>query len=261
MKKRKENTGTVVAIFFCISVILFVMFNGGVHAEKPDEKTWEETYHAMVDSNSRNTESIGIAGDLWENEVTTDEETTTAWLDSVLTKLDALDAEEAEEEVFEGEVAEYEEREAVGFDSADCADDWSEPDTVGTDSSAEVAGGSALDVWDMGLEWYGISYEDTTRTLKLITYEGYEDSMLSYYVACCCFVRATEGYWGYGNLYSAFGEIDTQYGLWMDELGYEDYAVYMLETCYREPTYCKYVNGLVVPSEYIYYEDGIYCWN
>ena len=170
---------------------------------------------------------------------------------------------EAEEILQDTEVLINEER-VTRETNSDYADDSTDPDSVGdsvwTAETADVAV-EPVDVWDLGLSKWGISYEDTNRTLRLITYEGYGNSMLSYYVACCCWVRATEGYWGYGNLYSAFGEIDTQYGLWMDSLEIADWAYYYLEMCYREPTYCKYVNGLVVPSEYIYYEDGIYCWN
>ena len=118
-----------------------------------------------------------------------------------------------------------------------------------------------MDIWDMGLEWYGISYEDTNRTLRLITYEAYGYSPLSYYVACCCWVRATEGYWGYENLYQAFGEADTSYDEWMDDLEIAEYAYTALEQCYRDPTYCKYCNGMMVPNEYIYEEGDIYCWN
>ena len=118
-----------------------------------------------------------------------------------------------------------------------------------------------LDLWDMGLEWYGISYEDTNRSLRLITYEGYGYSPLSYYVACCCWVRATEGYWGYLNLYQAFGEADTSYDTWMDGLGIADFAYVALEQCYRDPMYVRYCNGMAVPYDYIYYQDGIYVWN
>lgn len=127
-----------------------------------------------------------------------------------------------------------------------------------------------MDVWDLGLYLYGISYLDTTRTLKLITYEDYGYSLLSYYVACCCWVRATEGCWGYGNLYSAFGENDAvenggQYGLWMDELGIVDWAYPALWECYIDPTYVRYCNGMAEPSEYIYAENigytTIYVWN
>lgn len=120
---------------------------------------------------------------------------------------------------------------------------------------------SQMDVWTLGAYLYGISPNDTTRALKLITIEGYHDSPLSYYVACCCWVRATEGYWGYGDLFSAFGEADTNYGEWMDCIEYEDWAVEYLRLCYEAPTYCRYCNGMTVPEAWIYEENGIYCWN
>lgn len=129
-----------------------------------------------------------------------------------------------------------------------------------TEVNSEIVELEEKNVWQLGYELYGISELDTTRTLKLITYEGYGDSALSYYVACCCWVRATEGYWGYGNLYSAFGEADTSYNEWMDELDIADYAYTYLEQCYRNPTYVKYCNGMTEPYEYVYYEDGIYVW-
>ena len=119
----------------------------------------------------------------------------------------------------------------------------------------------SMDVWTLGAYLYGIPEYDTTRALVLITYEGYHDSPLSYYVACCCWVRATEGYWGYGNLYSAFGEADTSYNEWMDDLGYSEWAVEHLRQCYLNPTYVKYCNGMTEPWDYIYYENGIYVWN
>lgn len=127
---------------------------------------------------------------------------------------------------------------------------------------------SELDLWDAGLEWYGISYQDTNRSLRLITYEGYGYSRLSYYVACCCWTRATEGYWGYPNLYAAFGQNDESYwGDWLDGIGIADWAYDALWECYRNPTYCMYCNGVIEPYNYMYAEwsegDGcmIYCWN
>lgn len=121
----------------------------------------------------------------------------------------------------------------------------------------------SMDVWTLGSYLYGIPEYDTTRSLILITFEGYgAESPLSYYVACCCWVRATEGYWGYGDLYRAFGEADTwSYGEWLDSYGYADYAVEVLRQCYLNPTYVKYCNGMTVPESYVYYEQGIYVWN
>ncbi|MBQ6765326.1 MAG: hypothetical protein IJP45_09125 [Paludibacteraceae bacterium] len=135
-----------------------------------------------------------------------------------------------------------------------------EPETVSL-SYSEWQTQEAMDVWELGAYKYGISELDTTRALKLITIEGYHDSPLSYYVACCCWVRATEGYWGYGDLFSAFGEADTNYGEWMDCIEYEDWAVEYLRLCYEAPTYCRYCNGMTVPEAWIYEENGIYCWN
>ena len=119
---------------------------------------------------------------------------------------------------------------------------------------------SQMDVWTLGSYLYGISELDTTRTLKLISYEGYGYSPLSYYVACCCWVRATEGYWGYSDLFSAFGEADTNYGEWMDCIEIADYAYEYLRLCYLEPSYVKYCNGMCIPEAWVYEEDGIYVW-
>lgn len=153
--------------------------------------------------------------------------------------------------------------ETVCESSSDNIDNTDDIDNSNTDNSIVdvVIQDTVLDVWDMGLEWYGISYLDTTRTLKLITYEGYGYSPLSYYVACCCWSRATENYWGYSNLYQAFGEADTSYDLWMDDLDIADWAYDALDECYRNPTYCMYCNGMAEPWDYIYYESGIYVWN
>lgn len=120
---------------------------------------------------------------------------------------------------------------------------------------------SIKDIYELGEYLYRISYLDTERSLKLITYEGYGESPLSYYVACCCWTRATEGYWGYSNLYTAFGEADTSYDEWMDWLGIADYAYDALYECYMNPSYIRYCNGMAIPAEYIYYENGIYVWN
>ena len=63
------------------------------------------------------------------------------------------------------------------------------------------------------------------------------------------------------NLYQAFGEADTSYDTWMDGLGIADFAYVALEQCYRDPEYVRYCNGMTVPWDWIYYEDGIYVWN
>lgn len=118
----------------------------------------------------------------------------------------------------------------------------------------------SMDVWTLGSYLYGISDLDTSRTLKIITYEGYYDSPLSYYVACACWARATEGYFGADNLFQAFGGMDPQYDLWMDELGYEEYAVDALRNCYLNPIYITGCNGMEIPDGWIYEEDGIYVW-
>ena len=121
-----------------------------------------------------------------------------------------------------------------------------------------------MDVWELGEYLWGICPNDTSRALKLITIEGYVDSPLSYYVACCCWVRATEGYWGYPNLYRAFGEADPNYDEWMDCIEVADWAYDYLRWCYLSPTYCRYCNGMVVPENWIYAEDTdcgtIFCW-
>lgn len=261
MKKKKHDIGLIVAIVFAVAVIIYVMASGGVHAEKADEVRMEKEYDYT--------------------------ESNTAVHDSTDYSNGYHSASERREERFTGENSETDDTDSNSSDSlsepvadSEFADDVGVLNIEGMMNDEQMDGNdyidnsnrddsgvnstgidNDLDVWDMGLEWYGISYEDTNRTLRLITYEGYKNSMLSYYVACCCWVRATEGYWGYGNLYSAFGEIDTQYGLWMDSLEIADWAYYYLEMCYQNPTYCKYVNGLMVPSDYIYCERGIYCWN
>lgn len=124
---------------------------------------------------------------------------------------------------------------------------------------------SAMDVWQLGATLYGISELDTTRALKIITYEGYGNSPLSYYVACCCWVRATENCWGYPDLYEAFGEADSvsnggQYGSWMDEIEIADWAYNALRECYLNPSYVMYCNGMMIPDSWVYEEGGIYVW-
>ena len=123
----------------------------------------------------------------------------------------------------------------------------------------------SMDVWELGSYLYGISELDTTRTLKLITYEGYgAESPLSYYVACCCWVRCQENYFGFDNLYSSFGGADTSYNEWMDEIEIADYAYDALWQCYMNPSYVTSCNGMECPAEYVYAEfDGrymIYVW-
>lgn len=122
---------------------------------------------------------------------------------------------------------------------------------------------SEMDVWTLGRELYGIPDYDTTRSLILITFEGYgPESPLSYYVACCCWTRATNGYLGFDNLYSAFGGADVlNYGEWLDNNGYADYAIEVLRQAYLSPMYIMNCNGMETPENYIYYENGIYVWN
>lgn len=134
--------------------------------------------------------------------------------------------------------------------------EWQEQQTAETEPNVYE-----MDVWTLGSYLYGISELDTTRALKLITYEGYGYSPLSYYVACCCWVRSTEGLWGYNNLYQAFGEADTSYDEWLDCIEIADYAYEYLRECYLNPSYVKYCNGMTIPNEWIYEENGIYCWN
>lgn len=121
---------------------------------------------------------------------------------------------------------------------------------------------NTMNVWELGSYLYDIPEYDTTRSLVLITYEGYgPDSPLSYYVACCCWVRATENYLGFDNLYTSFGGADTwNYGEWLDNYGYAEYAVEVLRQCYLNPTYVVNCNGMEVPDSYIYEENGIYVW-
>lgn len=230
-----------------------------------DDRTYSVSSSSNMARDLDDTERTEGSGQTTKEEVSTDEEMVIGIVDYIEPDPVWEPAPEPEpEEILQNTEVLIDEERTSRETNSDYADDSTDPDSVGdsvwTAETADVAV-EPVDVWDLGLQKWGISYTDTTRILKLISYEGYGWSDLSYYVACACWVRATEGYWGYGNIFSAFGEIDTQYGTWMDELGYDEYAIYFLETCYREPTYCKYVNGLMVPSDYIYYEDGIYCWN
>jgi len=139
-----------------------------------------------------------------------------------------------------------------------------EATTEAVELTTEAIDYSAMDVWMLGSTLYGISELDTTRTLKLISYEGYGYSPLSYYVACCCWVRCQEGYFGFSDLYSSFGGADTSYGAWMDDLQIADWAYDALWNCYMNPTYVTSCNGMECPAEYVYAEfDGnnmIYVW-
>lgn len=133
---------------------------------------------------------------------------------------------------------------------------------VETDTKEPVIDYSTMDVWTLGRELYGIPEYDTTRSLVLITFEGYgAESPLSYYVACACWTRATNGYLGYSDLYTSFGGADTwNYGDWLDNNGYADYAVDALRECYLNPQYIMNCNGMMVPESWIYEENGIYVW-
>ena len=133
--------------------------------------------------------------------------------------------------------------------------DWQEQQTAEAEPNVYE-----MDVWTLGSYLYGISELDTTRALKIITYENYGYSPLSYYVACCCWVRSTENLWGYENLYRAFGEADTSYTEWMDEIEIADWAFDALRECYLNPSYVRYCNGMTIPEGWIYEESGIYVW-
>lgn len=247
-----RNRGVIFALVFAIAVIIFALMNGGIKHDEPENAVYCST------------DSDDLRADERQKVKEEDDEEAVVAITNIGIVYEP-DPYEETEEILYSEVLTDEERVTRETDS-DYADDSTDPDSVGNSvwtPEADNVAGEPVDVWDMGLEWYGISYEDTNRTLRLITYEGYGDSMLSYYVACCCWVRATEGYWGYDNLYSAFGEADTNYGTWMDDTVIADYAYYYLEECYRNPSYIKYVNGMASPSNYIYYSEeyGIYVWN
>lgn len=126
---------------------------------------------------------------------------------------------------------------------------------------------SQMDVWTLGSYLYGISELDTTRMLKLITIEGYEeDPTLDYYCACACVTRATHDYFGAGDIYTAFGGADPWYGslIWEEEwYGIDDHAYGALRDALLNYQYIDQCNGVIVPDEYIYYSDiyDIYVWN
>lgn len=116
------------------------------------------------------------------------------------------------------------------------------------------------DVYELAYALYGISELDVSRMLKLCTYEGYgADPTLDMYCCMCMVNRVIEGYWGYGNIYNAFGEIDWQYGTWMDSLGIADHAYSALWNALmyldRNVRYC---NGLQDLSYAIYASDVYY---
>jgi len=122
-----------------------------------------------------------------------------------------------------------------------------------------------MDVWELGEYLYGIDYETTTRMLKLISYEAYpDDQMLDYYCALACVTRALypEDFMG-SNIYERFGEQDTSYGLWMDELAIQDHSYQALRWAYLDFHYINQCNGMATPENYIYYSElyGIYVWN
>lgn len=227
----------ILAVSVLISILTFdIIAFGGIHAEKPDE---QRTMEAAAEQEKESEEESTVVSDInmpaWATVAieTSSEELYQAADDQV------LDAE------FDSEIEKNAQNEAEI--------EFSQPE---------------MDIWDMGYEWYGISYLDTTRSLKIITYEGYGYSDLSYYVACACWSRCMypEDFGLWPDLYESFGGYDAvsyggQYGAWMDNLDYECWAAEYLEMCYRDPMYIDQVNGMMVPSEYIYTEDGIYVWN
>lgn len=142
-------------------------------------------------------------------------------------------------------------------------EEWLVENTTNTDE---------MDVWQLGAYMYGISDMDTTRALKIISYEGYgAESPLSYFVACCCLTRLTdEDYlWGFSDLYECFGGADAvsyggQYGAWMDCIEIQDYAYDALRQCYMDPCRVTSCNGMEIPEYYVYAEwtdcGMIYVW-
>ena len=260
---KKHNTGTVIAVIFCVAVLMYIAASGGVHAEKADDARWEETY-AMVHRNRSDTDVTRVTGDIRKDEVT-NEETTTAWLDSVIARLDAV-VEETEAEVSEDSnyEVEWHEEEIQYTDDADI--DYSDSDDSGDNSGDAVWYDEAdSDVYQLAWDMYGIDNLTVTRMLKLITLEGYEeDYLLDYYVACACVTRARfpENFDG-SNIYEKFGEADPSYGIWIDSLSIADHAVSILRDALTDYTYINQCNGCASPSVYIYYSEryGIYVWN
>lgn len=124
-----------------------------------------------------------------------------------------------------------------------------------------------MDVWTLGSYLYGISELDTTRMLKLITIENYaEDPTLDYYCACACVTRAVNDYFGFGDIYSAFGGADEWYQtlLWDEDwYGIDDHAYGALRDALLNYQFIDQCNGMIVPDECIYYSEiyDIYVWN
>lgn len=175
--------------------------------------------------------------------------TTSAEADECIAKADAIiEANEITSSYNEN----YNEPETVSLSYADWQGQQTEPDLY------------QMDVWQLGSYLYGISELDTTRSLILITVEGYGYSQLSYYVGCCCLTRLTADPYLFGadNLYWSFGGngSDPSYDIWMDSIEYEDYAVEYLREVYLNPTYVLSCNGMETPENYVYYENGIYVW-
>lgn len=115
------------------------------------------------------------------------------------------------------------------------------------------------DVYELAYALYGISELDVSRMLKLCTYEGYgADPTLDMYCCMCMVNRVIEDYWGYGNIYNAFGEIDWQYGTWMDSLGIADHAYSALWNALmyldRNVRYCNGLQNL----DYAIYVSDVY---
>ena len=115
------------------------------------------------------------------------------------------------------------------------------------------------DVYELAYALYSISELDVSRMLKLCTYEGYgADPTLDMYCCMCMVNRVIEGYWGYGNIYNAFGEIDWQYGTWMDSLGIADHAYSALWNALiyldRNVRYCNGLQNL----DYAIYVSDVY---
>lgn len=175
--------------------------------------------------------------------------TTSAEADAQLEQIDAfIEANEVHKSI-------YSEPETVSLSYAEWQEQQTEPDIY------------SMDVWTLGSYLYGISELDTTRMLKLITIEGYEeDPTLDYYCACACVTRATHDYFGAGDIYTAFGGADPWYGslIWEEEwYGIDDHAYGALRDALLNFQYIDQVNGMTTPDEYIYYSDdyGIFVWN
>ena len=168
----------------------------------------------------------------------------------------------------------YEEAEEQ-YDSGYYEIETEEPDYIYEESIPEesVYYNNTLDVYQLAWDIYGMDEYTVTGALKLITYEGYW--MSSYLDYCCACATIVNWYnKGCGDIYEAFGGLDSSYRYWnFYGVGIADHSINAFREALLDTNWaCVEINGMCPENGYYWchsldsawyaeyiYEEGMWC--